>query len=88
MVMPMTRVIKPRPLSTVCRIFSGSRLPSSTPMIPPTTRPPTIGEAWDLDQSDRIRRVHDREERERAQIPVRGPVSQDRESVPSLWEER
>ncbi len=57
-------------------------------MITPTTRPPTIGEAWDLDQSDRIRRVHDREERERAQIPVRGRVSQGRESVPSLWEER
>ena len=57
-------------------------------MATPTDPPATIGEAWDLDQSDRIRRVHEREELERAQIPVRDRVRQGPERVPAVWEER
>ena len=35
-VMPRTMVMRPKPLSTVWRVFSGNRLPSRTPVIPPT----------------------------------------------------
>ena len=57
-------------------------------MTTPATHPVSIGEAWDLDQSDRIRRVHEREELERSQIPLRDRLRQGPESVPSIWEER
>jgi hypothetical protein len=52
-------------------------------------RPPTsIGEALDLDQYERIRGVHEREEREREEIPVRDYAPHRPARVPSLSEER
>jgi len=48
----------------------------------------SIGESFDLEQYERIRRVYDREEQERVAIPVREYVRHVPERVPSLVEER
>jgi hypothetical protein len=53
-----------------------------------TTLAGSIGESLDLEQYERIRRVYDREERERVEIPVREYVRHRPERVPSIVEER
>jgi hypothetical protein len=51
--------------------------------------PPTsIGEALDREQYERIRGVHEREEREREAIPVREYAPHRPQRVPSVFEER
>jgi len=53
-----------------------------------TTFSGSIGEGFDLEQYERIRRVYDREEQERGEIPVREYVRHHPERVPFNGEER
>jgi hypothetical protein len=50
--------------------------------------PASVAEALELDQVERIRGVHDREERERQAIPLREYVRHRPERVPAVLDER
>jgi len=53
-----------------------------------STAPSSVGEGFDLEQYDRIRRIYDMEDWERSQIPVRDYVRHSPEHVPSILETR
>jgi len=50
--------------------------------------PVSVAEALEVEERDRIRRVHEREEREREAIPLRDYAPHGPGRVPSVVEER